>query len=367
MGAGMTQTQLGHKIGYTEKAISKWECAKAIPPTEALLILADVLGTSLDELFSYHGAPEYYLGVDGGASKTLFSLCARDGQEVRRVILESSNPVDIGFTDTCRVLEQGIRTVCEGVSYRKVSAFFGLSGGVSGDMQARIADFLENFPFAYCHNGSDSQNAVEAALQGEDGIALIGGTGIVAVSVRGKKQRLCGGYGYLLDGGGSGYDIGRDGVRAACRTEDGRERAYRLREEILRFTKKESMRAAISEIYEGGKRGISRFCPLVFRLAKEGDMPARQILRENFRAVADLIGAALVMTEPAPDECIRVRMVGGLCREREVWQPYLSEALADLGLSQRVDFDVCPKEPVSGALRLAGLSMPMHPQAILQE
>ena len=49
-GAGLTQSQLAEKLGYTDKAVSKWERDQSCPDVGSLPRLAEVLGISLDEL-----------------------------------------------------------------------------------------------------------------------------------------------------------------------------------------------------------------------------------------------------------------------------------------------------------------------------
>ena len=41
--AGMTQEQLGEKIGYTKQAISNWEMGKSIPRAEDKIALQELL------------------------------------------------------------------------------------------------------------------------------------------------------------------------------------------------------------------------------------------------------------------------------------------------------------------------------------
>ena len=48
----LTQMQLAEKLGITDKAISKWERGIAMPDTSIMLVLCDILGISLNELFS---------------------------------------------------------------------------------------------------------------------------------------------------------------------------------------------------------------------------------------------------------------------------------------------------------------------------
>ncbi len=51
-GRGMTQHQLAHKIGVSEKAVSKWETGRGYPDISLIEPLAGVLGVSIIELFS---------------------------------------------------------------------------------------------------------------------------------------------------------------------------------------------------------------------------------------------------------------------------------------------------------------------------
>lgn len=46
----MTQTELGEKVGYTYKAVSKWERGESLPDVETLKTIADLFGVSCDYL-----------------------------------------------------------------------------------------------------------------------------------------------------------------------------------------------------------------------------------------------------------------------------------------------------------------------------
>lgn len=48
--AGMTQEELGNKIGVTAQAVSKWECG-SVPDTELIPKIADCFGVAIDVLF----------------------------------------------------------------------------------------------------------------------------------------------------------------------------------------------------------------------------------------------------------------------------------------------------------------------------
>lgn len=51
----MTQLELGNAIGYSDKAISKWERGEAVPDAYVLLSLAEMFGVTVDFLLKDHG------------------------------------------------------------------------------------------------------------------------------------------------------------------------------------------------------------------------------------------------------------------------------------------------------------------------
>ena len=48
---GLSQSQLGVKLGVTNKAVSRWENGNAYPSTELMLPLAKELGVTIEELY----------------------------------------------------------------------------------------------------------------------------------------------------------------------------------------------------------------------------------------------------------------------------------------------------------------------------
>ena len=52
--AGMTQAELGTKLNYSDKTISKWERAEAIPDAYVLLQMSGIFGVTVDNLLSSH-------------------------------------------------------------------------------------------------------------------------------------------------------------------------------------------------------------------------------------------------------------------------------------------------------------------------
>lgn len=55
---GMTQLELARQMGVTDKAVSKWERNLSFPDVASLPKLAEVLGTSVDELLEVKTATQ---------------------------------------------------------------------------------------------------------------------------------------------------------------------------------------------------------------------------------------------------------------------------------------------------------------------
>lgn len=346
---GYTQRELGERLGYSEKAISKWESGAALPPSAVLPSLADALGMRLDDLFSYTGEPLYYLGIDGGATKTDFVLTDRDGHVLGRYRCESTNPADIGVECACERLGEGIRQVCRDVSPRYVSVFAGISGGLTGQAKERIRAYLETFQFAMVDNGSDAQSIVAAGLGKRDGISVIVGTGSVAfVQENGVLHRI-GGFGYLFDEGGNGYSIGRDAIAEVLWREQLKEPVGTLGSLVLQRAGTKTALESLAHFYEGGKREIAGYAPCVIEAYEQGDETAARILDRHMACVARLIryGRELLRKDDVP-----VVLVGGLTKRADVLLPMIHLHLGGVACDYISVYD---RPAVCGALLLAGL------------
>ena len=55
---GMTQAELGELLNYSDKSISKWERAEAVPDAYVLKKMSEIFGVSVDYLLSSHDSWE---------------------------------------------------------------------------------------------------------------------------------------------------------------------------------------------------------------------------------------------------------------------------------------------------------------------
>lgn len=347
----ITQKSLADKLGYSEKAISKWESGKCMPPASILPKLANILATDIDSLLYEETELLYYLGIDGGGTKTEFLLADDFGNTVSRVILGACNPNDIGFDNTLELLRQGISQVCGDIPRRLISVFAGVAGILTGDYLKLLGVFLEKQHFGKVSCGSDAYCAVAASLGHSDGVTVIMGTGSIAFAQTNGTLIRVGGYGYLLGDGGSGFAIARDGISASLACED-RSGSYTKIYDLLKneLNVKELL-PCISKFYAGGKRYIAALSTCVFSACDAGDEIALNIIKNNMASIASIVeGAAKSLQNKS---CVNVMLCGGLTKRQDILLPPLLEALSKSNTKYKVG--VCKKSMVEGALLLAGL------------
>ena len=77
----ITQTQLAHMLGVSDKAVSKWETAKGLPDISLLEPLANALGVSVIELMS--GQRVINRNVSSNILRSRFYVCPLCGNTVR--------------------------------------------------------------------------------------------------------------------------------------------------------------------------------------------------------------------------------------------------------------------------------------------
>ena len=346
----MTQNRLADLLGYSAKAVSKWESGAGAPPTVILPRLAQVLQTNLDTLMEDISGQMFYLGIDGGGSKTEFALANSDGNIIKSVCLGTSNPSDIGIENAFNVLRAGIIEVCENVPKSNISVFAGLAGGTTDGIYEQISTFLSRFGFAEAKNGSDALNAVSASFGDADGISVIMGTGSVTFAQANGETHRVGGYGYLLGDAGSGFSLGRDAILAALCFEDGSGEETALYEAVRKKCGMKTVLDSLGKFYNGGKREIAQYAPLVLNAYADGDNVAKRILFDNLEKVAQAIHGASKHL-PNTKEPIRVVLCGGLCTKDDIIYHALCEAMA----KENYSISICEHPLIFGALRLAGM------------
>jgi N-acetylglucosamine kinase-like BadF-type ATPase len=179
------------------------------------------------------------------------------------------------------------------------------------------------------------------------GVALICGTGSVAVGVGRERTMQAGGWGYLLGDEGGGYWIVREAVRLLLRRRELGLPLGELGDRLLAATGSADV-AALQRLYYAQPHGPREWARHAQAVLNSADPASAEIMSRGAGAVAAL--AAVVAGELARPERVPVVAAGGLmgsARYRQAVMDAVSAALP--GAEPRV----LHEEPVAGAIRLA--------------
>ena len=178
------------------------------------------------------------------------------------------------------------------------AAAVGASGVEAGTgLQARAASLLRevvHLPNDRCVATGDERTALRGAFAEQAGIVLISGTGMIVVgrNTLGEEQR-CGGWGWRLDGAGSAFDIGHQGVQVSLRMADGRLTDGPLRQSLwgrLGCRSANDLKTLVVRP-DHQPADLARLAPLVDEAAAQGDREAQRILDRSAFALAEAASA----------------------------------------------------------------------------
>lgn len=234
---------------------------------------------------------EYLIGIDSGGTKTDTVLFDETGHVLYREVTRGCNPMDIGREEARRrALEVISRTA--GQAPGRVKAIFAGIAGID-----YFGDFLYEYLRPRVDAGSlriddDGTNLISGALGRIDACSMVCGTGSsLFVRVGGKLIRHIGGRGYLIDTGGSGFELGQEALRAAFRASDGRGESTVL-VDMLEKEMGTSLHDGLAEIYVRGRAYIASFAHLVFEGRAMGDRICHEVIDRGSTRLAELTWAS---------------------------------------------------------------------------
>ncbi|MFB3095119.1 MAG: N-acetylglucosamine kinase, partial [Candidatus Acidiferrales bacterium] len=175
----------------------------------------------------------FFLGIDGGGSKTECVLGDASGAVLARALGAGANLRRTDATSLRQLLSDCFRELRRSASLHAldcdvVCAGFAGAGQPEPQQMARavLAELLRP---RWLYVLGDMEVALEAAVGGGCGVVLLAGTGSIAYGRNGKGEvARAGGEGPARGDEGSGYAIGRAAVEAVLRAGKGRAPETRL-------------------------------------------------------------------------------------------------------------------------------------------
>lgn len=295
---------------------------------------------------------QLFVGLDAGGSKTLL-LAEQEGSSERiNRRGPAANPQRGGVEAAARTLAHLVQDSLQ--NHRPVghlSVCAGVAGAGRIDDQEALADHMrrvlrDDAASLHVQVVHDAAIALDAAFGAGSGLVIIAGTGsVVCGRARDGTIRRVGGWGYRLGDSGSGYAVGRAGLRAVAEAFDGGADTS-LRARVHEQYGIDGRKALIHRVYQDDLP-LQSVAPLVIEAAAEGDPVAADILASQAQQLTQQVGWLLKGTD---DIAPRIALLGGTLQNTHYTQ-VLRRALR--GRVPDWSVEVLREEPVLGALRRA--------------
>jgi N-acetylglucosamine kinase-like BadF-type ATPase len=306
----------------------------------------------------------YFLGVDGGASKTAALVTNEQGQPLGDGLAGPSNHLRVGIETAARNIERAVNRalVAADVASREIVwAYCGIAGADHPAHRQEVVDSLNVFfPRGNFTVDNDARIALSGAIGFGVGVVVIAGTGSVAFGRNGAgEEARAGGWGPTIGDEGSAYGIGRAGLMAIMRAYDGRGPATMMAELLSRdqkMTPAELPRMVYATTTQVDD--IARFSRLVIEAAAAGDAVARSILEEGGRELGAAV-LAVARRLKIVDRQFPVAYVGGAFHAGDLLIGPMKETI--LGQASHAVISAPIRTPVEGAAMMA-IRASAHPR-----
>jgi glucosamine kinase len=302
----------------------------------------------------------YYLGIDGGGSKTRCAV----GDESALLATVAAGPSNITRVGEARARESLHQAIHEACAAAKIDprqlrrACIGAAGAGREEIASIVRRIVAEVIPGEIEIVGDMRIALEAAFGAGPGVVVIAGTGSIAYgrNAKGSTARA-GGWGFALSDEGSAHWIGRMAVATLLRVQDNDARlepeASPLFNELKAAWKLDSLEQLVRTA--NSTPDFAALFPAVQSAASAGDAVAQRILAQAGAELAQL--ASIVIRRlfpelpPPSSSAVPLAIVGGVFRHaprvRELFYNEVRSVYSNVVLNPEVI------EPVHGALQRA--------------
>ncbi len=307
---------------------------------------------------------QFVIGIDGGGTKTAAVIADLKGNILAQHTAGPSNFQIIGFEKSARVVFSLVRDCCDSVGCFPKNirgTTIGLAGAGRVEDQKYIAEAFrrlissKKITLRKVRIESDARIALEGAFNGGAGIIVIAGSGSIAFGKdeKGNIHRV-GGWGRILGDEGSGYFIGKEGLKAVCRHLDGRSAPTLLTAMVAKKFGIKTSADIIAAVYKSNF-DIASLAPIVFEAEEKGDATSFDIVERASNELTEHVRALIMKFQNGVSahakRRISLSLVGGLMEN----ETPLTRSLRRQILKSFTNVDVVRPfaRPVVGAVLMA--------------
>lgn len=246
----------------------------------------------------------YFLGIDGGGTKTSACLINEEGRIISEFQEEGLNFLG-GHSGTAKTsLEKIISKAFEFIARDNLKAVSISTAGISHKhVQGLLSEVLNSYKItSQVFFSGDNKIALYSIFPSGYGTVLMSGTGSMCYSRTSYGEFRAGGYGYLLGDEGSGFDIGKQLLKKVCISFDSGKDSV-LTEYVKNKLGIYSAQDIIQYVYkENFKTSISSLSPILDILVEQNDPDGNEILDSVSASLIDLVSCVFSRIRNVPDE-----------------------------------------------------------------
>lgn len=293
---------------------------------------------------------KYYLGIDGGGTRTTVAVSDENGKVLFKAAGKSINFYSVGMEKARENLINVINEIYKNVGEIEFeSAFIGcsaLDNEASEETITALCDGIINAKKI----GMNSDVYVALASSGEDEcrIVAICGTGSIVTGIdENGNLKTKGGWGHIFGDEGSAYSIAVNSLKATAMLYDEGKMTPLVKKAEEFFTVND-FREAIDKIYssETTKDILASFSAKVGEIAEE-DFVAKTVIVNEAHFFSKTVLALLNEMK----NCTLLSLYGGVFQNNELFRKSFIEDVKEFHSDLRIEMLKLP--PEEGALKIA--------------
>ena len=260
-----------------------------------------------------------FLAGDSGGSKTLLFLLTEQGQILSRVRGPGVAHMYEGEINVRGLFTSMVQEILEQADVNSAdidSVYLSLGGPNINEVRAAIESCIPNAK-VNVDREANGNLLMECASHFDFDVAVLAGTGTVAVGELKKKRVFSGGWGPWYDDLGSGYFIGKEGLKNVLLYIDNRGPETSLIREFnelfgcINWDSFEERMAFKKKLFTLSRKEVAGFAPIVFRHFQKKDTLSAQIIHQAIQDLA-IIVVSVIKKLPQVKRPVRIVVLGGL-------------------------------------------------------
>ncbi|MGL4347787.1 MAG: N-acetylglucosamine kinase [Chitinophagaceae bacterium] len=239
-----------------------------------------------------------FLGVDGGGTKTAFTIIDKQGNTIFNYVAGTAHIDQIKKQGLIQLFENFLKELShknidmDDISY----CFFGMPGYSEAPLwDQQIHEVLDFFFSNKYTCGNDSVSGWAAGLAGKAGINLIAGTGTICLGVDDNACSVrSGGWGHLIGDEASGFWLGKNLMEIFTKQADGRAEKSALysifREELLLKDDNDLINLVYNQ-WEGSREKIANLSRIISPALQQNDPYIEHLMDQCAQEMASMVFA----------------------------------------------------------------------------